>query len=252
MGDESSRIPGCPPARRVFLISMGFLVLIDQLHTFGLLVSKKESFVWQEANIERNFTKSFLLKGHEKKQPLPSANFSNSSEEPLRPHPHAGARYPNGTWGYVADVYRVKRYMLERYRNETDGKTTSLLSFMPIDEDELSATCNRALGNGTERRGWKILSEKVQVDAPNPEPFNSTKTPRKTASKGRILCAVYTHEGAHRRLPGIVETWAWRCNGFLQRQHKQSKTLVMMALGPLTCLTRCVRWWTYMDSADRL
>jgi hypothetical protein len=38
---------------------------------------------------------------------------SKSKEQP-RPHPHAGARDADGNWGYVADVTRIRRWMLQR------------------------------------------------------------------------------------------------------------------------------------------
>jgi len=201
---------------------MGFLVVIVLLNTFSLL-SETESSAWPEPS-EREFTES-LLEIKNKQNPLDTNTSKSSQQEQPRPHPHAGARYSNGMWGYVADVYRVKRYMLERYRHETGDTTTATgrippLSYMPLVNNELDETCNRVLGNGTEKRGWKILAEKVLVDAPNPEPINSTKTLRKTTSKGRILCAIYTHEGGHHRLPGIIATWAWRCDGFFAASNR--------------------------------
>mmetsp|Transcript_23433 Transcript_23433/g.34751 ORF Transcript_23433/g.34751 Transcript_23433/m.34751 type:complete len:721 (+) Transcript_23433:212-2374(+) len=58
---------------------------------------------------------------------------SNTTEkepehEPLGPHPHAGARYPDGRYGYVADVTAVRRQhfqMLEDWRKDNGINTST-------------------------------------------------------------------------------------------------------------------------------
>mmetsp|Transcript_5057 Transcript_5057/g.11506 ORF Transcript_5057/g.11506 Transcript_5057/m.11506 type:complete len:226 (-) Transcript_5057:57-734(-) len=57
----------------------------------------------------------------------PTDNDGNGNErkgseyEPLAPHPHAGARYPDGMYGYVADATAVRKQyfkMREEWRNK--------------------------------------------------------------------------------------------------------------------------------------
>ena len=109
----------------------------------------------------------------------------SQSEEPPRPHPHAGARDAEGNWGYVADVTRIRRWMLQRYRETTGVNTTmsssSLVetadeplppsSYLPLTANETKTVCGIQAGMGIEgKRGWNVVI-KVVLDGPNPLPL---------------------------------------------------------------------------------
>lgn len=207
--------------------------------------------------------------------------FQKSFDKPnqTKPHPFAGARYPNGTWGYIADTTMVQNYILKRYYREQNqqqrerfninGQNNSSVlsspsppppprSYLYFDptRDELNAICNTPLGQGIEGNsgGWALLTDRVQLEGPHPteqeyileqqqqheqsqdeygqenggknstfkkSPYNKTKDTWSDRtyyepSKGKILCAIYTHKGAHEyRLAGIRDTWGWRCDGFI-------------------------------------
>lgn len=142
---------------------------------------------------------------------IEAANVPNETQTPIslpspRPHPHAGARYPNGTWGYIADPTRVRRWMIQRYRESNE--TMPLDRFMPLHMNHSEYVCGLALGDdATREKNWTIWT-KVQVDAPTPG------TDERTPTTGKILCVVYTYHGNHQRLDNIIDTWGWRCDGF--------------------------------------
>jgi hypothetical protein len=146
------------------------------------------------------------------------------TQNQTRDHPHAGALYPDGTWGYVADVTRVRRMMLQRFQKERHRYNASLLSFLSFNNsEEFEQVCNVAPGAGHESAmGYDMLINRVIVNGPDPQPSNQSNTsmihlstaPRpitenRPARGSRILCAVYTHAGAIARMEGIADTWAW-------------------------------------------
>jgi hypothetical protein len=166
------------------------------------------------------------------------------------PHPHAGARDANGKWGYKADVTRVRRLMLQRYRDQFAGTMEASLvpplSYLPMTVNETAAVCDVPPKQGIEgKHGWDVVL-KVEVDAHSPRPLtpihnstandtnrgrsrNTTTTIQNAksnssnssphaddgVSKGKILCGIYTYGKMHGRLIGVTETWGWRCDGFL-------------------------------------
>jgi hypothetical protein len=58
---------------------------------------------------------------------------------PPRPHPHAGARYPYGSFGYIADITLVRKHILKTYQKSTDSNVSEAppLSYLSLDADEL-------------------------------------------------------------------------------------------------------------------
>jgi glycoprotein-N-acetylgalactosamine 3-beta-galactosyltransferase len=107
----------------------------------------------------------------------------SQSEEPPRPHPHAGARDAEGNWGYVADVTRIRRWMLQRYRetagvNSTVSSSSSLVdaaddplppsSYLPLTANETERVCGVPGIKG--KKGWDVVI-KVVLDGPNPLPL---------------------------------------------------------------------------------
>jgi hypothetical protein len=163
----------------------------------------------------------------------------SKSKEPPRPHPHAGARDADGNWGYVADVTRIRQWMIQRYRDTQGGNATvasssfvqaaeePLLppsSYLPLTATETEKVCSVPPGMGVEgEHGWNVVI-KVVLDGPNPLPFKG-KGPKRSykittpqpngVSKGKILCGIYSYHKMVNRIQGASETWGWRCDGFL-------------------------------------
>ena len=145
--------------------------------------------------------------------------------EPRHDHPHAGARYADGSWGYIADVTRIRKRMLSRFQtDDNNNKANNLRSYLPVSSSgELFQVCN-SLGKYNESELVWTLTNQVLTRMVTKDPvFDSTHdsdassrvtTARKEGHKTRILCATYTHAGAHDRIRGIAETWGWRCDGY--------------------------------------
>jgi hypothetical protein len=177
------------------------------------------------------------------KPPL-SLNQPNSSSLPsiqdILPqapeHPHAGARDPNGQYGYVADVTQVRKWIMRRYEQYRQDHNLSLsvlsqFSYMPFENDkEMLSICQVAPGKGFEgEAGWELLVDHISVGATAVVDNNATRTtnngtittkPRPPPSKGKILCVVYTYEGKAVWIRAITETWGWRCDGFFAASTK--------------------------------
>jgi glycoprotein-N-acetylgalactosamine 3-beta-galactosyltransferase len=168
----------------------------------------------------------------QKQQQQQQPQMNNSS--PPRPHPHAGARYPDGTsWGYVADPTSARKHMLSLYKNSSgnaDADYNDMFLFLPLDTiNQETEVCGKAPGKGFEiPQSWNMLAQKIQIGGPDPVPLNvmtnttnttTTTMPLPPFRNGpkppRILCAVYTHEGHHALLQSQAQTWGWRCDGFL-------------------------------------
>ncbi|CAB9508214.1 acetylgalactosamine 3-beta-galactosyltransferase 1 [Seminavis robusta] len=171
----------------------------------------------------------------------PQGRLYNSEKDDI----HQGARFPNGTMGYIVDVYKVRNAFIQRYRDSIGDTTNTAmppLSYMPISPGgDLDEVCNKPLRQGAELIGWPILF-KIVPDSPNPTKQNepnvtkvdnveilpTTPQPRITLpedgihkkSNGTILCIVISHAGAHDRLEGIRDTWGWRCDGFFAASTK--------------------------------
>jgi len=163
-----------------------------------------------------------------------NATLDSAYEQP-RPHPHAGARFPDGKFGYIADVFAVKRRYFELYKNENS-------SFLPMTDEEYKSVCETEPGEGVERSagGWTLLKEKVQVDGPTPIASENatnntaqaivvqqqaTTAQEKNHTKPRILCAIYTYEKNHHIVESIIDTWAWRCDGFFAGSTMTDETI---------------------------
>jgi len=149
-----------------------------------------------------------------------------------RPHPRAGARHANGTFGYVADLTLVRRNYLQevyRLRNSSDHRSPSLTSFLKLSNNEFDAVCNAPPESGFEQSGYKLLM-KVLVNAPDPVPENAiaqefTVPYQRSSKRPRILCAVYTHPGNHHLVEAIIDTWGWRCDGFIAASTITNQTI---------------------------
>jgi hypothetical protein len=103
-----------------------------------------------------------------------------------RPHPHAGARYPNGSFGYIADITLVRKHVLKTYQKSTDNNVSEAppLSYLSLDADQFDAVCNsKPREPFLERKaGWRLL-RRMEVNGLD----GHEKQPSSTDSK--LLCA---------------------------------------------------------------
>ncbi|GKY94310.1 hypothetical protein MPSEU_000396800 [Mayamaea pseudoterrestris] len=148
-------------------------------------------------------------------------------------HPRAGARTSGGILGYVADVTRVRRHFLEEFEKHHSRNHSSPLTYIPIKQvshidgtNEFTYVCDAPPGQGVEEgTGWDIATNRIQINglSPNhtrafpplpPPPSNGTLPP------ARILCAIYTYAGDHRKTQTLAETWGWRCDGYFAASTK--------------------------------
>lgn len=163
---------------------------------------------------------------------------------PHRDHPFAGARDANGHWNYVADPYSAKNHMLLQFRNDSGNaqatfedmrKARSMPLTTTVNNNETLRVCETPPGQGNEEQfGWNILVKKVVVGGPLPLPetpgdpreppggwghgtppashappyFNGPKPPK-------IFCGIYTYHKNHPLIQAAIQSWAWRCDGFL-------------------------------------
>ena len=172
----------------------------------------------------------------------------SSPGQPLRPHPHAGARFANGSWGYVADVTLVRKWMLSRYRQSIKNSSASEeppLSYLPISQgEEMDVVCNTNPREGSEKKaGWRLLTRKVIVNGSDPLTLNSSSSDRpklyskfnsiSSRPRSKILCAIYTYEKKHPNVRAVGATWGWRCDGFFAASTKTVNKYSEIGLGAI-------------------
>eukprot|EP00804_Cyclotella_cryptica_P009221 CCRYP_020307-RA/>CCRYP_020307-RA protein AED:0.03 eAED:0.03 QI:56/1/1/1/0/0/2/883/275 len=162
---------------------------------------------------------------------------------PPRDHPFAGARDANGHWGYVADPYAVRQHMLLKFRRETGNARATFedmlkARYMPLEDNgdvnETEQVCQTLPRKGIEGDGWDVLVEKVVVGGPLPLP-ESPEDPREppdgwwhgtpparnappyfnSPNPPKIFCGMYTYHKKQYLLEAAVQSWAWRCDGFV-------------------------------------
>jgi hypothetical protein len=135
---------------------------------------------------------------------------------PPRNHPHAGARDEKGSWGYVPDVTAIRRRALVRLEG-SNSTYSQHDSYFPLEPELENAVCQVGPGYGCERRaGYTLLHSHVKV---NHEAIVSS------GSDPRILCVVYTTESHHDRIKAIINTWGWRCDGWMAASTKTDPSL---------------------------
>eukprot|EP00592_Proboscia_alata_P020812 CAMPEP_0194408652 /NCGR_PEP_ID=MMETSP0176-20130528/6445_1 /TAXON_ID=216777 /ORGANISM="Proboscia alata, Strain PI-D3" /LENGTH=451 /DNA_ID=CAMNT_0039208793 /DNA_START=84 /DNA_END=1437 /DNA_ORIENTATION=- len=124
---------------------------------------------------------------------------------------------------------------------------TKKLNGLPLNETEL--ICQKPPGKSIEgnKGGWYILAKKVVIGGPLPLPTDASD-PRepakgwKHANKGnetnhpntpyfntpdppKVFCGLYTYHKRRYLQEAVVETWAWRCDGFLAFSDETDPTL---------------------------
>ena len=92
--------------------------------------------------------------------------------------PHKGARFPNGTWGYVHDETAL-------HRNPPT-----------FEFPDLKVACDKR------HYDYKMLTEQVFVDFKADEEAN-----KRGQKRAKIFCLVYTIDSGHDQIPFIRETW---------------------------------------------
>jgi hypothetical protein len=134
-----------------------------------------------------------------------------------------GARYPNGSLGYIADPTTLQREREQflRYNNETvsfvggDAGYWAALEGFESRYRQGTFTVNASLapefvctddpGHGYEDEGgFKLLTEKIKVTENN-----------KTSPPVRLLCVIYTHDKMRDLARASALTWGYKCDGFL-------------------------------------
>jgi hypothetical protein len=122
-------------------------------------------------------------------------------------HPHAGARFQNGSLGYIADPTALRKSISEdlsyfdrithlhaRYRKGSFSQDINLTS------DHI---CNLGPGRSLEDEGgFKLLTEKIVVS----EPVDASP---------RILCSIYTYRKMRDLARIQALSWGYQCDGFL-------------------------------------
>ncbi len=147
-----------------------------------------------------------------------------------RPHPHAGARYPDGKFGYVADVTSVRRRHLEQYSDDQNGENGNVgvsvgEYLIPPDHDEFDYYCELPPGEGWEGvEGLKLMTEKVEIGGPTPLP-DGEEAQGGEVEKPKVLCLLYTYEKNHDRVEAVANTWGWKCDGFLAASTLTNETI---------------------------
>ena len=144
----------------------------------------------------------------------PAAATARTTNTPLslRPHPHMGARFPNGSFGYIADPTLIRRNFLERYSNQS----SNLLQYLPLHtEEEHQNVCGLPPGKGHEQKAYRLLTEKIQVNGSLPVNYVTNTTDEELGPLPKVFCGIYTYDKKHPLLQSQAETWGWRCDGFL-------------------------------------
>lgn len=105
----------------------------------------------------------------------------------FKEHPHMGATYPNGTFGYVADETALRKNPPK----------------LVYPDEDLRAACLKRDNN------YRMLHEKVYVD------MEAHEAAEKSGKKrDKIFCLVYTIDSGHPKLANIRQTW-----GYVKRCH---------------------------------
>jgi hypothetical protein len=185
------------------------------------------------------------------KAPPPSRSWNHSVVLPRDDPPHAGsccALDENGTC-HVPDVTAVREQAVQ---TAARLNIHDLRLYWPRPEN--CTACQDPPGMGFEgMNGYKALRNHVQVDGPDPLPepdkaliseewwatrighanrhadrphLSLSPPPHRTAvPPPRILCSVYTHAPRHGNIKDIVDTWGWRCDGFLAASNKTDRSI---------------------------
>ena len=105
-----------------------------------------------------------------------------------RPHPHAGAKFPDGTPGLKVDPSTTKFKLAEtKMKRERSCRVDDAI-------DKVAFQVFQGIRSGV------IKAKSMQ---------GSTLT-----TSPRILCMIYTHSNQHHRVKAIVNTWGRECDGF--------------------------------------
>jgi len=154
------------------------------------------------------------------------ANVESTNSSLPRPHPHAGARYPDGTLGYVADPSALRRGMEDFLQTQEKGFLTEETAYwkalLHYESGFRNSTttgneilspeyvCVVGPGRGFEKDGgYKLLTEKIKIRGR----VDNDKAQRPSSPK--ILCAIYTYPRMHDLFRTVALSYGYKCDGFL-------------------------------------
>ena len=129
-------------------------------------------------------------------------NTKRDDETSNLPHPHAGARFPNGTLGLVIDPSTKLLIKQKMPHREKSCKVDDAI-------DKVAFEVFKRIRTG-------VIKSKTEIEKKNDlrKSTASASTTRTGTRTPRILCMVYTHSGAHSRVQAIVNSWGKECDGF--------------------------------------
>ncbi len=128
----------------------------------------------------------------------------------LPSHPHAGARFPNGTIGLVIDPSTYKFFNNHRSMSQR-AKGCQVDSAI----DTVAFEVFQRIRSGAIKAKATIEKENNQHDIINQQQQHRVIPSKEIKSSvPRILCMVYTHSNEHARIKAIVNTWGKDCDGF--------------------------------------
>ena len=135
-----------------------------------------------------------------------------------RPHPHAGAKFPNGTLGLIIDPSTKfsppnQTRLLQRERNCKVDSTIDKVSFEVF----------KRIRSG-------VIKAKSQNIKKTNLPKMKTSSTVSLVRDPRIICMVYTHSNAHSRIQAIFNTWGKECDGFFAASNATDPSIGAMHL----------------------
>lgn len=122
---------------------------------------------------------------------------------PTSPHPHAGARFTNGSYGLTFDP-STSNFKRDKIPNKKHKKICTVDSVI----DELTFEVFRRIRNGVINAKTFLKQHEENHHTENVHSID------KQIFSPRILCMVYTHSNEHKRVDAILETWGKDCDGF--------------------------------------
>jgi len=194
-------------ARRAITITNSFFTKLDdvtQRKTIRRKKRKTTTFFYIAAvcsgimMILNDKTPSFLIKSYESKHIFNQNVFE-------RPHPHAGAKYPDGKLGLIIDPSTKKFKLALNALNKMKREKSCIV------DDAIDKVAFQVFRGIRSVIKAKSTLDTIEMNKGN-ENYKSEEGSTRTAT--RILCMVYTHSNDHSIVKAIVNTWGKDCDGF--------------------------------------
>jgi len=153
--------------------------------------------------------------------------------------PHLGARFSNGTLGYVANLKSLQQRMIQEMKalqkindQQHHGISHKVNSsnFLPMSNEEYEYSCNIDPLHGFEKAGgFEILTQVLQPHLLPPFSIYDGEVDSKNLVDNitlpKVLCSIYTTEANHDKIEAVGESWGWRCDGFLAASNSTNDTI---------------------------